>query len=942
MTDSAHHDQQNSFTGEAPQRPAVSRRLMFVLGLLLCLTSLTAGTGLWLSGVRLVQWSTGLALEDLAYVWAFLLHVVTGLMSLGPFVVFGIRHVVRTRGHRNVMAARRGWILLATCIVMMASGIALLRLDGIAELRHPASRSIVYWLHILIPVVTLLLYLRHRRSGPKIRWRSGPAYASIVVLVPAVLLAVQQWRSSPVETQLATATDSGPFAPSSARTQSGQHIPASSLDRSEYCLQCHQDTHADWTTSAHHFSSFSNPAYLTAVSEARDVFKKRDGDVAASRWCAGCHDPVPLFSGDFDDPEYDMINHAAASAGITCTVCHAITDIHGTEGNAGYTISEPEHYPFSTSENRLLQWVNHQLIKARPAFHKQTFMKDFHASAEFCSACHKVHIPFELNHYRDFVRGQNHYDSWLLSGQSGHSARSFYYPETATKNCNDCHMPLKESSDFGGRIFDSSHTLQIHNHSFPAANTAIPFWEARPDIVKAQQEFLRTALRVDLFGVRDGESLSSQMHAPLGPDSPVLQPGETYLLETVIRTLDVGHHFTQGTSDSNQVWLEVTASANDRAFAVSGQLNDRDEVDRRAHFINSFLVDRDGRRIDRRNVQDVLMPLYDHQISPGAAQVVHHRLAVPSDVSSPVTVQVRVLYRKFDETFRHLISKTAVASGRPISNDGALPVTVLATDTFTFASPAGNPAHSNNEETIPPWERWNDYGIGMLLNGHATLRQAAEAFHQVELLGRVDGPLNLARTHLEEGGAEEIDLAAEALNRAGLHDNPSPNSWTTHWLAGRIHRERGNLEAAESHFRAILDMQSEELTRRGFDFSRDYVVNNLLGRTIFDRALQLRGSENTSLREGRLQEAVEVFRRTLTLDSENIDAHHNLSQLYSVLGNAELADTHRRLHARYHPDDTARGLAAAAARTRYPAANAAAEPVTIYDLHPTNSNNSVD
>ncbi len=65
---------------------------------------------------------------------------------------------------------------------------------------------------------------------------------------------------------------------------------------------------------------------------------------------------------------------------------------------------------------RFCSGVNEQLVKAKPAFHKKTFLKDFHSEAEFCSVCHKVSLPYELNHYKEFLRGQNHYDSYLLSG----------------------------------------------------------------------------------------------------------------------------------------------------------------------------------------------------------------------------------------------------------------------------------------------------------------------------------------------------------------------------------------------------------------------------------------------------------------------------------------------------------------------------------------------
>ncbi len=58
----------------------------------------------------------------------------------------------------------------------------------------------------------------------------------------------------------------------------------------------------------------------------------------------------------------------------------------------------------------------------------------------------------------------------------------------------------------------------------------------------------------------------------------------------------------------------------------------------------------------------------------------------------------------------------------------------------------------NKDRDIPPWQRWNDYGIGMFLKEKkAALRQATEAFAKVEEFGRFDGPLNLARVLLMEG-----------------------------------------------------------------------------------------------------------------------------------------------------------------------------------------------
>src|SRR5207248_641876 len=107
-------------------------------------------------------------------------------------------------------------------------------------------------------------------------------------------------------------------------------------------------------------------------------------------------------------------------------------------------------------------------------------------SPEFCSTCHKVSLPKELNAYK-WLRGQNHYDSYLLSGVSGHGVQSWYYPPKATTNCSECHMPPLASNDFGARTtfeHDESKPLfnkfAVHDHLFPAANTAIPFLTGMP------------------------------------------------------------------------------------------------------------------------------------------------------------------------------------------------------------------------------------------------------------------------------------------------------------------------------------------------------------------------------------------------------------------------------------------------------------------------------
>jgi tetratricopeptide (TPR) repeat protein len=903
--------------------PAISPRLRRVLFVVFGLFALLGANSLYLAGITVLEQLSGQTYQDYFYQLMFLGHLVLGLLIIVPVLVFGIRHLSIAWHRPNRRAVRAGIALFTTILILLASGIVLTRFDFF-EVRDPRIRNIGYWLHVTSPLLVCWLFVLHRLAGPRLRWRAGGTWAGFTVAVVVLMVGVQaqdprSWNvTGPVEGETY-------FFPSLARTATGDFIPANTLMMDAYCQECHGDVHEQWQHSVHRFSSFNNPAYLFSVRNTREVALQRDGDVRASRFCAGCHDPVPFFSGAFDDPKFDDVNHATANAGITCTACHAITNINSVRGNADYTIEEPLHYPFTFSEHAPLRWINRQILKAKPEFHKKTFLKPLHKTPEYCGACHKVHLPEELNHYK-WLRGQNHYDSYHLSGVSGHGVSSFYYPPRAEDNCNGCHMPLTESDDFGAADFDGSGELKVHEHLFPSANTAIPYLTDMPSsVIDRHREFLDGVMRVDIFGLRDDGRIDGTLIAPLRPSLPTLVPGKRYLLEIVVRTVDIGHPFTQGTADSNEVWLDVVATSGGEIIGRSGGLEaSTGAVDPWSHFVNAYVLDRNGNRIDRRNAEDIFVALYDHQIPPGAADVVHYLLDVPTNISGPISVEARLKYRKFDTTYvRHFQGDNFT------TND--LPITTLATDKVSL------PVGSTPERRLPAvapatsdWERWNDYGIGLLRKPEKRqLRQAEEAFTEVAKLGRADGDLNLARVYLAEG---RLDDSAAALRRAATHDQPA-YPWVTAWLSGLVDKQNGYLDEAIATFEQIIDSRYDEARTRGFDFSQDYRLLNELGKTLFDRAKRERGNAQRSSREQFVARARQLFLDTLKLDPENVTAHYNLGLIYRELGDEENALLHRQLHARYKPDDNARDLAASAHRRRNPAANHAADAVVIYDLH---------
>jgi tetratricopeptide (TPR) repeat protein len=853
--------------------PAIGRGLKPLLWTVMGGFAALGANGVYLATVRALGWLRGYSQATPFYFLMFISHIVLGLLLVVPFVAFGFGHLATSWKRPNKTAVRLGLSLLAVSLVLLVSGLLLVQIVGFFDIREPTVRAVSYWLHVGTPIVAVLLYVRHRLAGPRIHWEWARSFVGSMVACVAVMavLHTQDPRGYGVR---------GPreglryFFPSEARTDTGNFIPAKTLMMDSYCLKCHEDAYKGWFHSSHHFSSFNNKAYLFSVRETRKVSLERDGDTRAARWCAGCHDPVPLFSGEFDNPKYDDVNTATSQAGITCTACHAITHVDSTRGNAAYTISEPQHYPFAFSDNKFLQWVNETLVKAKPEMHKRTFMKPFLRDSKFCSTCHKVGLPYALNHYKDFVRGQNHWDTFWLSGVSGHGARSFYYPppdQKAKGQCADCHMPLLASFDFGAQNFDGKGGREIHDHFFPGANTGLAAIRGETEVAKRHEAFLKDKkVRVDIFALREGGGVDGRLIAPLRPEVPDLAPGGKYLVETVVRTLGLGHPFSQGTVDSNEIWVELVARAGGKVIGRSGGIDADGQVDPYSHFINVYMLDRYGKRIDRRNPQDIFVPLYNKQIPPGAGQSVHFALEVPENIDGPIELEAKVNYRKFDGTYMDYV----YGKGK----GPKLPVVIMASDRVNLPirgkAAAKNAPSPNKEE----WQRWNDYGIGLLLEGvdkgaqKGELLQAEEVFRKVAELGRADGWVNLGRVFARQG---ENAKAIEVLKKAAEHKEPAA-PWVIDWLTGQINDANGFHEDSIKNYEAVL---ATKVPSRGFDFSGDYEVINALARACYRQGrVQPRNSPE---RTRYLNRAIESYRRTLAIDSENVEAHYGLGLAYN-------------------------------------------------------------
>ncbi len=727
----------------------------------------------------------------------------------------------------------------------------------------------------------------------------------------------------------------GKFFPSSAQTTDGKYIPSEYFLQSQACERCHADIYKQWDSSAHHFSSFNNQWYRKSIEYMQGV-----SGVQPSKWCAGCHDPALLFSGMMDQPIQQNINKPEAKAGLSCLMCHSIVQVKGTMGQGDFTLEYPRLHALAASKNPYIRKLHDFMVRLNPEPHRRVFLKPFMREQvpEFCSGCHKVHLDVPVNHYR-WIRGLNEYDNWQASGVSGQGARAFYYPATSMM-CADCHMPLVPSKDEGNIDgYVHSHRFPGANTAVPTANedsaqllasqkflqdkqVSVDIFAVSPAGGESEKgknsgypkQELSTAFAVgeeaDLALPRGPAGEARPLTAPLGRVDAAVQSGEDIVVDVVVRTRKVGHFFPGGTVDAFDVWLELQA-VDERGQVIywSGKVEDggNGPVEPGAHFYKSLQIDEHGNPINKRNAWASRAVVYVKLIPPGAADTVHFRMHVPENAGEKITLHSKLNYRKFQwwNTQFMFAGKQDSATGNPkvspdyddrkvsftgdMSNLSStmkgipnLPIVVVAEDTKTVRV-LPRTAKAPAPETVwfkDDWTRWNDFGIGLFLQGD--LKGAEQAFSKITEMDpqNADGWTNVGRVRVQEGnteGAKEVLLKALALK---------PGLARANFFYGRVLKEEGMYDEAAQVLQAVL-----------VQFPRDRVVRNELGRVLF---LQKRYAD-----------AVAEFQKTLAIDPEDLQANYNLMLCYTGLGDEGKANVHKERYMRFKADESAQALTGA-------------------------------
>jgi len=208
-----------------------------------------------------------------------------------------------------------------------------------------------------------------------------------------------------------------------------------------------------------------------------------------------------------------------------------------------------------------------------------------------------------------------------------------------------------------------------------------------------------------------------------------------------------------------------------------------------------------------------------------------------------------------------------------------LPIIAIAeNEVMLTVAPHNAPAlQPKTEVRAEDWQRWNDYGIGLLLQGD--LKGAEAAFQKVTEADpkNPDGWVNIGRAAVQEG---DMDRARTVLQKA---IELKPDLARAHYFYARVLRSDGNYDGAGEQLHLVLQR-----------YPRDRVVLNDLGRVQF---LQKKYAN-----------AVQTLNQVLAIDPEDLQAHYNLMLCYRGLGGEKQAEDHQARYLRFKADESAQTI----------------------------------
>jgi len=141
---------------------AIGPRLRVLLYFIFALVAILAANSVYLGAITFLEWlktDPNTTYQSWFYMVMFGTHLGLGLLLVLPVVIFGLIHMKNAHDRPNRRAVKVGYLLFATSLVILITGLLLTRIDIFqfknVGLKNPDARSVAYWAHVITPVLAI-------------------------------------------------------------------------------------------------------------------------------------------------------------------------------------------------------------------------------------------------------------------------------------------------------------------------------------------------------------------------------------------------------------------------------------------------------------------------------------------------------------------------------------------------------------------------------------------------------------------------------------------------------------------------------------------------------------------------------------------------------------------------------------------------------------------
>jgi hypothetical protein len=426
-----------------------------------------------------------------------------------------------------------------------------------------------------------------------------------MIRIQLALFAVAATVATTLADQDAAEPPRGPFGYTLIDTADGEPADIEDFFLSQACAMCHprqwQELSGSMHSVSHHDPFYRGFAELAREEAGEEVYT----------YCSGCHSPAGVVAGLIPGVrEPDLPQEAVA--GVTCDVCHQVSELTGHAGPWG----EPGNASFVLSPGRK-KFGPASDIKRNVA---HTGVSAEHLSkSEFCASCHTIIHPV------NGLRLEHTYDEWKNS----------VYAEKGIQ-CQDCHMRSVEDAVQVARTLEpvveraawarDSEEREIHRHFFVGGNANADTLAGGTAHGRMAEERLRSAAELTLEA----------------PDAAA--PGGQLAFDVVVANVAAGHNLPTSLVELREMWVHLRVlSADGSVLFESGALDAEGEITEGAIRFGAHTVDAEGAHTYRP--WEAVDFAWKRTIPPKGSARDALSTPVPADAVGPLAIEARLLYR---------------------------------------------------------------------------------------------------------------------------------------------------------------------------------------------------------------------------------------------------------------------------------------------------------